>query len=325
MNKFIVLLFHSTDDRNRSSLKDLGNIHPDLFEEVLMSLKKDFDIVSLEEIVEGISKRGKSREKLLAITFDDGPKSYAVNAVPIMDSLGIPSTCFLITDCIGDKEVYWRYLYNFCINSGKGMELADLINSEYGASINTEGIIKFTRNNYNKKKSISIMRKIFEEIISKDEYNSKEGELLLSVKDIDTLKKKQSVSFGIHTHTHPVMMRLSDDEIHNEIYESLEFYKSNIKDNTPMFSIPFGRLYQDYDERTIITAGKLSVDVILSAYGGDNKIGQPLYNIRRLSVNEGMLKDGIGSFVRSLNNIEAPSEYSEKEDYLNSVIQKKDY
>lgn len=323
MNKFIVLLFHSVDDCEKLSLKDLGNIHPDLFEKTLLSLKKDFDIVSLENIVECISERRDSKERLLAITFDDGSKSYAKNAVPVMDSLGIPSACFLITDCIGDKEVYWRYLYNFCMQSGKGMELADLIKQEYGISIQPEGIISFTRSNYNKQKSISIMKRIFKEIISKDEYNNKEGELFLSAKDIDTLKKNQSVSFGIHTHTHPVMMRLSDEEINNEISESLAFYKSNIGDNTPMLSIPFGRLYKDYDERTILSAMDLSINVILSAYGGDNKIGQPLYNIRRLPVNEGMLKDGVGSFIQLLNNIEAPSEYAEKEEYLDSVIRNK--
>lgn len=323
MSQFIVLLFHSTDDREQLSLKELGNIRPELFENTLQSLKKEFDIVSLSDIVECISERKDCKERLLAITFDDGPKSYAINAVPVMDSLEIPSTCFLITDCIGDKEVYCRYLYNFCIQSGKGKELADLIKQEYGIFIQPEEIIRFTRNNYNKNKSISIMRNILEEIISKDEYNSKEGELFLSVKDIDALKKNQLVNFGIHTHTHPVMMRLSDEEIHEEIAEGLDFYKRNINGNKPMFSIPFGRLYKDYDERTIITAGDLSVDVMLSAYGGDNKTGQPLYNIRRLPVNEGMLKEGNGAFIRSLNNIEVPSEYAEKEAYLNSVIQKK--
>lgn len=323
MSKFIVLLLHSTDDRERLSLKNLGNIHPDLFEKVLVALKKGFDIVSLEEIVECISKRESSNKRLLAITFDDGPKSYALNAVPVMDPLGIPSTCFLITNCIGDKEVYWRYLYNFCINSGKGLELANLISREYGISIQSEDIMKFTRDNYDREKSARIMGSIFKEIVSEDEYRYREGELFLSLKDIDNLKKQQHLSLGIHSHTHPVMMKLTDEEIHKEISESLDFYKSNIKDNTPMFSIPFGRLYKDYDERTIITAKNLLVDVVLSAYGGDNSTGQPLFNIRRLPVSEAILKDGVGSFIRSLNNIEAPFEYREKEEYLNSIIRKK--
>ena len=323
MNKFIVLLFHSTDDQNRLSLKDLGNIHPDQFEKVLVALKKDFDIVSLQESVECISKRGSSKERLLSLTFDDGPKSYAVNAAPIMDSLGIPSACFLITGCVEDRTVYWRYLYNFCINIGKGMELANLINTEYGVSIQQKDVIKFTRNNYDKGKNKNIMKSIFKEIVSEDEYRDRERELFLSTGDIEALKKKPSVTFGIHTHTHPVMMKLNDDDIDAEISESLNFYKSNIQNVIPMFSIPFGRLYKDYDERTILSARSHSIDVILSAYGGDNKIVQPPYNIRRLPVNEGMLKDGVGSFIRSLNDIEAPTEYGEKEEYLNSMIREK--
>jgi peptidoglycan/xylan/chitin deacetylase (PgdA/CDA1 family) len=323
MSKFIVLLFHSIDDAERLSLKGLGNIRPDLFEKVLLSLKKEFDIVSLEEIVECISKKESSRERLLAITFDDGTESYKANAVPIMESLGIPSTCFLITGCVDDRTVYWRYLYNFCINIGKGSELADFIRSEYKISVLTEEIISFTRGNYDKEKNRRILENIFREIISENEYRDREGKLFLSLDDIKKLKNRLYVSFGIHTHTHLVMMKLKDNDIYDEISESLNFYKSRIQDSIPMFSIPFGRLYKDYDERTVVSAMNLSIDVILSAYGGYNKKNQPLYNICRLPVNEGVLKNGIESFVRSLHDVEVPPEYIEKEDYLNSVIRKK--
>ena len=54
-----------------------------------------------------------------------------------------------------------------------------------------------------------------------------------------------------------------------------------------MFSMPFGRLFKDYDERAIAIAKTLSINVVLSAYGGGNAEGQPLYNIRRISVHEG--------------------------------------
>ena len=118
MNNYPVLLFHSTDNRDLLSLKDLGNIRPELFEKLIDRLKKEFDIVGLGELIRCISGPAKPKDRLLAITFDDGPKSYITQALPVMEVYDVPSTCFLITDCIDDKALYWRYLYNFCINRG---------------------------------------------------------------------------------------------------------------------------------------------------------------------------------------------------------------
>jgi peptidoglycan/xylan/chitin deacetylase (PgdA/CDA1 family) len=86
MRNFPVLLFHSIDDRDLLSLNGLGNIRPDLFGKLIARLKKEFDIVSIEEIVRNISGDILSGERLLALTIDDGPKSNATQALPVMET-----------------------------------------------------------------------------------------------------------------------------------------------------------------------------------------------------------------------------------------------
>ncbi len=320
MSDYIILLFHSTDGRDRLSLKNLGNIHPEIFGKLAAGLKNEFDIVSLKELLGSVSGDTGRRERLLAITFDDGPKSYATEAVPVMSAYGIPSTCFLITDCIGDNAIYWRYLYNFCMNRGYDRELAGLISAEYGVPVRAGDLISFTRNNYDKEKNRRVTGNILKQIVPEEEYSITESDLFLSYLDIEELKDNPLVSFGIHTRTHPVMRRLSDEEILDEISGSLDFYKSRINDEIPMFSIPFGRLYKDYDERTIIAARKLSIEYIFSAYGGHNKKGQPPYNIRRISVNEGLLGNGTSSFIRLLGDLSVAPEYFPKEEKLSIAL-----
>ena len=90
MKNYPVLLFHSTDDRDLLSLKDLGNIRPELFEKLIVRLKKEFDIIGLDELVRCISGDARPKDRLLAITFDDGPKSYITQAVPVMEVYGCP-------------------------------------------------------------------------------------------------------------------------------------------------------------------------------------------------------------------------------------------
>ena len=320
MRNFPVLLFHSVDDRDLLSLNGLGNIRPDLFGKLIGRLKKEFDIVSVEEIVRNISGDIRSGERLLALTFDDGPKSYATQALPVMETYGLPSACYLITDCIGDASIYWRYLYNFCIHKGFSQELAGFINDAYEAKISPDEIISFSRNHYDRAKSRRIIEKLLESVIPEEEYRSSEKNLFLSLEDIGELKDNPLVSFGVHTRSHPVLKCLSAEEILDEIAGSLDFYHSRIGDGAPIFSIPFGRLYRDYDERTIAIAKSLSLPIVLSAYGGGNAEGQPPYNIRRVPVHEGKLEGGIDLFIASLREPAMPDEYLEKEKRLAELL-----
>lgn len=317
---YVVLLFHSVDDRDRLSLKDLGNLRPEIFYKVCASLKREFDIVDLRKLVDLISNGYAGQGRFLSVTFDDGPKSYALNAVPILKSLRMSSTCFLITDFIGDGAVYWRYLYNYCVNAGFGGGLAALVNSEYGVPVKKEEVFDFTRCNYHIEKNRRIMEEISKHFITEEEYLEKETGLFLSCDDIEGLKNDPFVTFGIHTRSHPVMKGLGDEDLRGEISGSADFYRSRIGEGPPMFSIPFGRLYRDYDERTVLSALDLSIGIIFSAYGGSNEQGQPLYNIRRIPLHKGLLESGVKRFVGSLCEMEVGPEYQEAEKRLREAV-----
>ncbi len=316
----VVLLFHSVDDRSLLSLEDLGNVRPELFETSLRCLKGEFDIVGLDELTENISRTSKGSERMLSVTFDDGPKSYITRALPVMESLGVPSSCFLITDCVGEGKLYWRFLYNYCIQAGCGKELAALIGAEYGTMVGEERIISFTRRHFSPGKNAAVMAGILRSIVSEDEYREKEQGLFLSPADLKFLKRHPLVTLGIHTRSHPVMSGLTGDEIRDEISGSIDFYGREIGGGVPAFSVPFGRLYRDYDDRTVRIARDLSVKVILSAYGGDNREGQPLYNVRRIPVREEMLKGGFPSFMTYLRDRCAAGDYPDEETRLHSAV-----
>ena len=323
MNNYPVLLFHSTDDRDLLSLKGLGNIRPGVFEKLIVRLRKEFDIIGLDGLAGCISGNANPKDSLLAITFDDGPKSYITQALPVMEVYGVPSTCFLITDCVDDKALYWRYLYNFCINMGFEQELAGFINYEYKANIMASEIITFTRKHYDRTKNLCIIEKLLDNVIPEEVYRKQDKDLFLSMEDIGKLKQNPLVSFGIHTRSHPVLRCLADEEIYYEIAGSLDFYRSSIGDDIPMLSMPFGRLFMDYDERAIAIAKSLSINVVLSAYGGGNAKGQPLHNIRRISVHEGKLQDGFDAFIKTLREPAIPVEFVEKEKELSRCLSNK--
>jgi peptidoglycan/xylan/chitin deacetylase (PgdA/CDA1 family) len=159
-------------------------------------------------------------------------------------------------------------------------------------------------------------------VITNEGYREKEGELFLSFDDIAQLQVQPLVKFGVHTWTHPVMKALDDEEIRDELSGSIAFYREKIEDAVPMFSVPFGRLGRDYDERTVLAALGLDVPAVFSAYGGRNEIGQPPYNLRRIPVTESLLEGGEEAFVRSLRDASVATEYFKREHSLRDAVER---
>lgn len=56
-------------------------------------------VVPLERVVDGTAPRGS-----VALTFDDGYRSVLEHAVPVLEHLGLPSTMFMPTAFVGDRN-----------------------------------------------------------------------------------------------------------------------------------------------------------------------------------------------------------------------------
>lgn len=96
-NRKIILCYHSIDKsgwRFSTSSND--------FEKQIIYLKKNFDIVPLEEIL----KNNESAKPQASLTFDDGYQSVVMNALPIMERYKVKGTVFVIGNTKNrDKKV----------------------------------------------------------------------------------------------------------------------------------------------------------------------------------------------------------------------------
>jgi peptidoglycan/xylan/chitin deacetylase (PgdA/CDA1 family) len=90
-----VLYHHVTD--HASSLVDRLAVStpPDVFESHVRKLARDYEIVSLDEVLSE-----KLPRRALLITFDDGYRSVAELALPILRRLGVPSLFFVTGACL---------------------------------------------------------------------------------------------------------------------------------------------------------------------------------------------------------------------------------
>ncbi|PIQ90418.1 MAG: polysaccharide deacetylase [Candidatus Omnitrophica bacterium CG11_big_fil_rev_8_21_14_0_20_41_12] len=80
-------------------------VRPEIFEKQMRYLKdKGCNVISLNELVEGIKIGRKFAHNTVVITIDDGYKNNFTRAYPVLKRYGFPATVFLITNDVGTKK-----------------------------------------------------------------------------------------------------------------------------------------------------------------------------------------------------------------------------
>ena len=91
--KIPVLMYHSISD-DKSSL----SVSPSKFLEQMKFLRKSgYNSINFNQIYE-------ENRKPIIITFDDGYKDNLINALPILKEYNFISTCFVVSDFIGESN-----------------------------------------------------------------------------------------------------------------------------------------------------------------------------------------------------------------------------
>ena len=224
-----ILLYHSTFSNIPDSLKDgLHNVTPENIYKQLSWLKRYFDIVELDELFTQNDILGR-----VAITFDDAYISVFEEALPVLKSLGLPSTIFINGSSL-DGKVFWRDKVRFLINNSL---VEDFLNDNRGFS-NLYGV---TAQNFYKMTKTPIVNSGVVDILL-DRYLEKSGIYLDSfcVDSTMYIKDTPLVKYGNHTYNHYLLSSLNREQQEEEIEKNHNLLKKHTDRLSKVFSIPFG-------------------------------------------------------------------------------------
>lgn len=106
MNKATILMYHNIATPPKGAKMRGLYVSPTMFLFQMWYLKfAGFKVVGLDEIRDFAVGRNSS-EKLVAITFDDGYEDFYENAYPVLRRYEYPSTVFLVSDRMGQSNVW---------------------------------------------------------------------------------------------------------------------------------------------------------------------------------------------------------------------------
>ncbi len=105
-DKYVVpiMMLHSVDYESNHREKSANVLRPEYFREYLEFLReKKYNVISVPELVEGISSGKRFPRNTVVITLDDGYIDNYVHAFPLLKEHGIPAAFFLSSDLIGTE------------------------------------------------------------------------------------------------------------------------------------------------------------------------------------------------------------------------------
>ena len=246
----IVLLYHRVTDLPNDP--EMLAVSPENFRLHMKFLKQHFRIVRFEENWQGL------KEPAVAITFDDGYADNVLEALPILEKVGVPATFFVSTGHIGtSKEFWWDGLKNILLRDGEFPSSFTLDDTRYGRTWTTNTLqqrtVLYTALNAHIKRIPPDRREVW-----LDQLKQWAGSVVLdrnvhrsmTQEEIRIVAASPWATIGAHTVSHSALSALNEEQQRMEILTSKQVLEDVTGTEITTFSYPFGRK-KDYDRTSL--------------------------------------------------------------------------
>lgn len=278
----VVLMYH----RVATADEPLYHLDVDVFRRQMEWLSRHCDLIAPAELQERCLRPKTSRRAVL-VTFDDGYRSYVDHAYPILKRMGIPALLFLSTSTVDSpSSMLWFDRVQLSVHHAPPQRIVAPWNADLLYDLgDPAGKRAFSRR----------FKDYVKEVPDSDRLAYVEAVIgLLGVGDIQRVLPRQMLTWdevrtasditewGGHTHTHPILARLADEAIEEEVRLSRTRIAEETGTRSQFFAYPNGRT-QDFDSRCRTALLRHDYDVAFSVEPGLNGPDTDWLAVRRLT------------------------------------------
>ena len=252
-------------------------------------LKRNRCLVTLDEalaFIEGTEK-DKTRRCRVLITFDDGYLDNYEIAFPVLRSHGVQAVFYLCSGLVGTSAVPWWDNIAFILKTAKqkkftiqypGVLEVDIDkNGLTDSLLATLALYKLPENRVPER----FLRELKESAQADD--LPIESRRFLSWNEAEEMVQG-GMAIGAHTHSHPRLSLLEEDEQRKELSLSRTILGEKLRIPIDTLAYPFGSV-NAFTEQTQKIAQDAGFRAAFSYYGGANKPGlMSRYDLKRVSV-----------------------------------------
>lgn len=275
----IIVMFHGVVKQTDFELS-VNHISCIDFERQIKYYSENFKIVSLSDIFNSWHE-GDVKERLMAITFDDGYENNYTNAFPILQKYQAPATIFVVTKILESLDyVLWYDLIDLVKQKvsidffkSKAHLLAEHRREIIANSVNWNQLKDGMKKLDTKEKEL-ILQRHDPQIIQTLCQGNKEYRNVLNKNQMLEMIESGLVEIGSHTHNHPNLDQISIEEAKIEIEYSKKLIEQTLNYKVKSVAFPDGAYNESVKELCLDAGFKnlLAVDYKLPSDQSDISI-----------------------------------------------------
>jgi len=238
-----VLMFHRIADPHRTLWLNPGLVSatPTEFGRMAALLARDYDVVSMDEVLDAVVKKRLLPERAVLLTFDDAYRDFAAHAWPALKRFGLPATLFVPTAYAGDQplEFWWDRLYRAL----RCAPVDYLDDSPVGPLVfdSPERLRRAVRRLQSYIKSVPHVEAMaaVDRLCEMLQCPNLPTRSTLTWDELRTLAR-EGVTLAPHTRTHPLLTRVTAAQVREEVASSRDDLARETGACTPAFAYPAG-------------------------------------------------------------------------------------
>ena len=288
----IILMYHRISDTYNEP--NWLAVSPNNFARQLAYIKREYHPISLTELVTAV-RSGSIPNKAVVITFDDGYKDNFTNAFPLLESMQIPATIFVVTGYIDNqREFWWDELSNIIMaDTVIPAELSitvqgrlhswqtETVEQRLAAHIALQEIIKYQSPVEKDRILAELSQWSGIKPTVRDEYRT------MNHNELQEIASSKYVELGAHTQNHPILSTLTVNEQHREIVNSRLELEEIIGQTVRTFAYPNG----DFTAETVGILRDAGFESAVTTKDGCLHGGEDLLQLNRCAVNNWRIEE----------------------------------
>jgi len=247
--------------------------------------KKHYAVISLEEAIDRLVTN-RIDQHYLVLTFDDGYSDNYSLGLEIFLNEGIQPAIFVTTDCVEKQQLLWpdairRLLYGARLAGPISLEDPDVaIRPQLSSRIRAAKCI-FA---HVKKMDLGYRSQYLCALAERLGMSSApaEGRMMLNWEEVDALRR-EGVTIGSHTVSHPVLSNVSATVAAAEIADSKAILEKKTGAPVTLFAYPNGAA-GDFTDANVDQLKRAGYRAAVTTIRGVNRPGADLFRLRRTGI-----------------------------------------
>ena len=297
-DRLLIVCYHGVR-ADRDPARHWLLLSQDHFARQVRYLAERYACVPLDEGVAAL-RAGPLRRPTACVTFDDGYRSNRDLALPVLRAHGVPATIFLATDLVADGGMLWTTWLELALQQSPGTAVDLTAHGlgvlpggapvQRGAAARAIAERLKAADDAARRATLATLRAALPAPIAPD---AAAPFALLGWAEVEALERTEPLlSFGAHTRTHPIVSRLPDDRLAEEVGGSMREVQSRLRRPSRVFAYPNGRA-QDFDARGAAAVRAAGGIAAVTTIEGLNGAGADPFTLRRITLGA---EDGMASF-----------------------------